>query len=452
MDTAATPAPPAHEPAPSNNRLLAIDVTRGFALLGIFFVNIQTFAEPFGRFVAPRPESDDFWTQACFFLVKIFCEGKFYPLFSLLFGMGLALQMQSVIARGQNFYGLYSRRLAWLFFMGLTHALLLWYGDILFIYSFAGLALMFCVRINPHVLLSIGAGLIILVSIVSGALGAMNGLFAGAQREAIAETAAAADSPQAEQASEPAPPEEPLTPFRQVIRGMQLGPESPDWLKGETRAYRDGPWTQLFLVRAMSWGMYLAFCLFGFAWHVLGMFFIGAALLRLGLFSEVGNRWQVRLLLIGLFVGLPGAVIAATIQAKVGVTWWTAGLSGALLMLCGPLVSLMYLCTFALLVRHGIAKPLTFVLSNVGRMALTNYLSQTVISTFVFYYWGLAQFGSWSRPERCAFVLGIFACQCIISVLWMRAFRIGPMEWVWRSVTYLKPQPILRTRDNSESV
>jgi uncharacterized protein len=77
-------------------------------------------------------------------------------------------------------------------------------------------------------------------------------------------------------------------------------------------------------------------------------------------------------------------------------------------------------------------------------MALTNYLMQTVVATAVFYWWGLAQFGLWARPEKALFVLGVFAVQCVISVLWMRVFRFGPMEWVWRSLTYLRREPMLR--------
>ncbi len=436
MDHAAVAAPSALPPqpaprlAPTASRLLAIDVARGFALLGIFFVNIQSFGEPFGRFIAPSAESSDALTTLCFSFVKIFCEGKFYPLFSMLFGMGLALQMQSVTSRGGNFYAIYIRRQLWLFIMGLSHALLLWYGDILFVYSIAGLILMLCVRIDPRVLLGIGAALVLFAAALQGGLGSLSGAAAAAQKERLAARTSAD--------AEPAPPET-RSPIRQLTDGLQGGPESPDWLEGETRAYRDGPWVQSFLARALTWGMCLVFYVLGFGWHVLGMFFIGAALLKLGLFSAAGDRWHVHLLLLGVLVGLPGAFVSAMLPRWVGMQWWSAGLSGVLLMTCGPLVSLMYLCTFALLVRRGIARPITFVLSNVGRMALTNYLSQTVISTFVFYYWGLAHFGSWSRPERCAFVLGIFACQCIISVLWMRAFRIGPMEWVWRSVTYLRP-------------
>lgn len=445
------------EPTPSGSRLLAIDVARGFALLGIFFVNIQFFAEPFGSYMRPTPESSDALTTACFYFVKIFCEGKFYPLFSMLFGMGLALQMHSVMSRGGRFYGLYTRRLAWLFFMGLAHALLLWYGDILFIYSIAGLILMLALslRVRPETLLAIGIAIVLLSATVLGLFTAATTWGQGMQTTPLtaappanATTPEAASDPDAAPASDAA--STPQAPFWRLIEGFRTGevtqPDTGVWPETETEAYRDGPWSQSFLFRAMSWGMILIFGMFGFHWHVLGVFFIGAALLRLGLFSAEGERWHARLALLGLLVGLPGAAIGALLPGATGNAWYGSAIAIMLQMICGPLVSMMYLCAFALLVRHGVAAPVTFVLSSVGRMALTNYLTQTVVSTFVFYHWGLAQFGGWTRPERCAFVVGIYLLQCLLSVLWMRHFRFGPAEWVWRSVTYLKPQPLLLSR------
>ncbi|MDZ4797156.1 MAG: DUF418 domain-containing protein, partial [Bryobacteraceae bacterium] len=444
---------------PATSRLLAIDVTRGLALLGIFSVNIQLFAEPFGTYMQPGPESSDPLTVLCYYFVKIFCEGKFYPLFSMLFGMGLALQMHSVIGRGGNFYAVYVRRLAWLFFMGLTHALLLWYGDILFVYSIAGVVLMLCVRIDPRTLLSLGVGLALFGAVLQSGFGALGA--AGQQvgnppassPAAIADTSATGETNGAAATSgEPSPDMDaaPATPFARWVQAFRDGkigpPNSPIWMETETEAYRHGPWSQTFYFRALSWVMFLLVCLLGIGWHVLGMFFIGAALLRMGLFTTAGEKWLPRLFFLGLVVGLPGAAVSPFLIGWAGMHAWSAALTVFLLMVCGPLVSLMYLTGIALLVRRGIARSVTNVLANVGRMALTNYLMQTVIATFVFYHWGLGQFASWSRPERCALVLGVYAVQCVISVLWMRHFRFGPMEWLWRTVTYWRAQPMQATQ------
>ena len=456
MTTAAPALQTVPAPSQAADRLLAIDVTRGFALLGIFFVNIQSFAEPFGRFVSPIPESDDPLTRFWFYFVHIFCMGKFYPLFSMLFGMGLALQMHSVFKRGgqaTTFYALYLRRLVWLFLMGLSHALLLWYGDILFIYSIAGTALLLCARIPPKIQLAIGVGLVLFASVFFGAISALGGWAAQQKPEAPAqvESAATPDTEQPSDSTASATPQR--TPIQQVIDGFfPGGPETPDAIEGEIRAMRDGPWLQSFFVRGFIWLNYLVFCLLGFGWHVLGMFFIGAGMLRSGIFEPSASRVQWVLFSAGLLIGVPGAVVQTFLPAWGGVNAATMGASAFLGMFCGPLVSLFYLMSFTLIVRGNLLKPATFVLSNVGRMALTNYLTHTLVSTFVFYHWGLAQFGEWTRAEQCAFVLTVFACQCVFSVLWMRTFRFGPAEWLWRSVTYLRPQPMLRTAGPSPAV
>lgn len=454
------------------NRLIAMDVARGLALLGIFFVNIQLFAMPFGSYMQQGPETDDLLTAACYYFVKIFCEGKFYTLFSTLFGMGLVLQMHSVMRRGGGFYGLYVRRLLWLGIMGLSHALLLWYGDILFVYSLCGVALMLSARARPKVLLGVGAGLVVLGAVAQTSLTAL-GLISQpppaevAATEAVPPTAAGEAAPvdpqtgprsdettaDATAASAAADTPDPRSPFIRFIRSLEKNPsqqpDAPIWMETETEAYRDGPYLQAFLFRAISWAMMIVVFVFGFGWHVLGMFFLGAGLLKAGLLSPAGAAWQARLALLGLLVGVPAATIATILHGIANDSWWIMSLSVFLLMFSGPLVALMYLSTVAIIVRNGLAAPVTWVLANVGRMALTNYIMQTVIATFVFYHWGLAQFGSWTRPERCGLVLAVFAAQCVISPLWLSIFRFGPLEWVWRSVTYLRPQPMLRNRGGS---
>lgn len=477
----AAAALPVARPVEASSRLVAMDVARGFALLGILMVNIQAFAEPFGRFLSPVPESAGALTAACFYFVKIFCEGKFYPLFSMLFGMGLVLQMRSVTARGGNFYAVYIRRLMWLMFMGLAHALLLWYGDILFVYSVAGIALMLLARLSPRVLLGIGLGLVLFGAVLQAGFTALS--LAAPQPADQREAAATANAPAAsaedaaaraaDSAVDPRPPTEAAgedrsaglvanepagtarTPFMRLMEGFRTGavqqPDSPIWLEAEIEATRDGPYLQAFLFRAFSWLMYLAVCVFGFGWHVIGMFCIGAGLHGLGLLSPRGEAWQSRLIVIGLCVGVPACVIGAALPGLAGVSWWTMGAYSVVQMLFGPLVSLMYLCAAATLVRSGRIAPVTRVLASVGRMALTNYIMQTVIATFVFYHWGLAQFGSWSRPERCGLVLAVFAAQCIISPIWLSVFRFGPLEWVWRSVTYLRRQPMLKNAVNNNT-
>lgn len=484
IGTAPPPVRAVAQPVDAGSRLVAMDVARGIALLGIFFVNIQLFAMPFGTYMQRGPESDDVLTTLCYYFVKIFCEAKFYTLFSTLFGMGLVLQMHSITSRGGSFYAVYARRLLWLLAMGLLHALLLWYGDILFVYGLCGIVLLLCARASARVLLSVGAGLVLFGAVALAFLMALDQFGQSVQQTPVAAEVMRADAAPADAQTEASPPspnedessaghdgrgeaeadaappvatndkDKPRSPIMRLFRGFEDGtgrqPNSPTWMDAETEAYRDGPYLQAFLFRAMSWGMMFISFLFGFGWHVLGMFFIGAGLLKAGLLSPTGAAWQARLALLGALVGIPIATASALLSSTPEATWWGMGLTALLLMISGPLVALMYLCAVAIIVRKGLLAPVTRVLANVGRLALTNYIMQTLVATFIFYHWGLAQFGSWSRPERCALVLAVFAAQCFISPLWLSVFRFGPLEWLWRSVTYLRPQPMLRTAAGSE--
>ena len=97
------------------------------------------------------------------------------------------------------------------------------------------------------------------------------------------------------------------------------------------------------------------------------------------------------------------------------------------------------------MVHSGALRAAVDVIAAVGRLALSNYLLQTVVSTGLMYWWGLGWFGEVSRPQLIGLVLAIYAAQVMVSTLWLRVFRIGPAEWLWRSLTYRKPQPLMRT-------
>lgn len=463
-------------------RVLAIDAARGFALLGIFAVNVQSFGEPFGEFILGVPGANETWLgTALFYLVKIFCEGKFYPLFSMLFGIGLVLQMGR--AREGGFVGMYLRRLGVLLLIGLIHATLIWYGDILFIYAIAGAALLLASRLSGKTLLGIGVGLVLFVAFACGTLwgglsamseravessftsagaGVTEAREAGGQdpngdveREADAEAlidgemieedaVAAADAVAAGQA-------EHGRAFSRLLEGLgnaqiQQGPSDPAWIALETQAFADGPWLDAFLFNLMCWVMSLMAGLFSYAWHVLGLFFVGAGLMKLGVFereSERGATWRRWMLVVGVGVGVPGAALAAWLPT---IAPSAAGYIGStmLLFLCGPMVALMYLCVIWRLadwgVKGGVVGLGIGALARVGRMALTNYLLHSVIFTGIFHWWGLGLFGELSRPQRLALVPVVYVVLCVTSWVWLKRFRMGPMEWVWRSLTYWKVQ------------
>jgi uncharacterized protein len=201
---------------------------------------------------------------------------------------------------------------------------------------------------------------------------------------------------------------------------------------------------ETFIFRSMSFAMMIIFTvLTGFGLHVLGMFFIGAGLLRAGVFSRERLGVHRRLIATGLLVGLPIVVFGVLLPGLTGsdrLKW----LMGTLNMLGGPLMSLAYLGLATLLAASGILRPAVAAVARVGRMALTNYLTETVVATFLMYHWGLGWFGSVSPSQQVLIVLLVYAGLLVISTIWLRFFKFGPMEWLWRTFTYLRPQPLVR--------
>jgi uncharacterized protein len=417
-------------PVPESARIAALDVARGFALLGIFLVNIQSFGEPVGSFMEPAPRPGTPWSELiALYFVKIFCESKFYPLFSLLFGIGFALQFDRARQAGQRFFRIGLRRLFFLWVFGVLHAVLFWYGDVLHLYAMAGVLILFMAGCRPRTL-AITAAVLVLIGLAGIAVGSA---FMGAPPE---HPSTVTDVPHLE---------DPFGTLWNALKRNELpeGPAAALWMQAETQAYREGPYQQLFLIRLLTWVAFVVFELFGTLFFVAALFLIGAALLKAGLFLPENRRWRVRLLRLGLFVGLPLAAVAAFIPSIVS---GGAGMIVAAILVAvgGPLMSLGYLVGWTLAVEDGRCRFMTRALANAGRMALTNYLMQTVIATTIFYFYGLALFARTTRVERLGIVLAVFAGQLLFSALWLRYFQFGPMEWLWRSLTYRRRPPFLR--------
>ena len=217
-------------------------------------------------------------------------------------------------------------------------------------------------------------------------------------------------------------------------------------MQAETAAYKNGPFTDALGFRGVTYGMAVSATVFGYGWRVLSMFFMGAALMKLNFFSPDRRMWHRRFCMIGLGIGLPLELAFASL-AYIGAITDRVGVVkfGKLLhepgsyALCLGLVGGM-----TLLVSSGAMRWLTGAMACVGRLALSNYLLQTVVSTFIMYWWGLAWFGDVTRVQQIGLVFVIYAVQLVASVIYLHLFTIGPVEWIWRTLTYMRPQPILR--------
>jgi uncharacterized protein len=298
-----------------------------------------------------------------------------------------------------------------LLLFGLAHAYLLWAGDILYSYALCGMAVYPFRRLRPRWLLPLG----LLVFGVGSAF--MLGL---------------------SWAMPLLPPE--------ASEGMrrELQPSS-EAIAREVAAYSGG-WAGAFRER---WQASLGIETFGFvihiAWRAGGLMLLGMGLFKLGVFSAACPRWVYRAMVaVGLFVGL--TVVAYGIHQNVAHDWdplyakFTGGQFNywAGLLVAGGWVGLVMLACLSPRVR-----PWTGPLAAVGRTALTNYLMQSVICTTIFYGHGFGLFGQVDRVGQMAVVVAVWAFQLAVSPLWLRYFRLGPAEWLWRSLTYLRWQPIL---------
>ncbi len=438
------PAPPAPgapplTPIATGERIDAMDIARGFALLGILSVNITAFAYPIGRlFEQSVPVGEGALGAAWHWLVHALFMGKSYPLFCTLFGMGLTIQQLRAAQRGGSAAWLQTRRLAILAFIGLCHIVFLWYGDILLTYAIIGLAVFWALRRSVRVLLPVAIALMLFGSLLAGTFMVLSG---------PPPAAAGAHSPATWVAPAPGTALDGGTPVQHVWKRMQSqsdtdpfqGPADKAWMDAETIASRDGPYLAAMSMRGMNYAGYCMFLIFG-GWQMVGLMLLGSVLVRTQFLSPAHRSWQVAAVVGALFLGIPAAVAASLLHEH--PSGLVRGGLGALGMLFAPLVSLGYLSAAALVANAGLLRPLTRLLAAAGRMALTNYLTHTLVCSLIFQHWGLGEFASWSLPQMAALVLGIYAVQLPLSALWLSAFRFGPMEWLWRSLSYLRPQPM----------
>ena len=414
------------QPARNNNRIIAIDALRGFALFGILLVNAAFFALPSNDVLSGSAGMDtaaDEWTAL---LISILAESKFIAIFSLLFGAGLAIQHERAMARGKPFLPFAYRRLLVLAGFGLIHALCIWYGDILFIYACYGAVLVLLMRFSAFTLVMIGVWASVIGAIFGTGVFALMTMF----DPGIDLTTNDADTT--------------LRGF-EAIGAAQLNPEHPTWRSAEIAAYAEGPFLDAFAFRATNWIFAFVFQIFLFGGHITSMFCLGAALWKSGFFRGEGPgvRWRKPLFLAGLLVGLPLAIVGGLVSGDdanpiLALIFFPLQLFGS------ELIALGIAALFMMLGEHG-RLPLARGLAAIGRMSLTAYLLESLAFTFITNWWGLGMFNAFGRFELFLISLGIYVSILILCVIWLRFASIGPAEWLWRTLAYMKP-PGWKTR------
>lgn len=392
------------EAAPSRDRIPALDTLRGIAVGGILLANVLVF---FGQVFMPAARAAALPTapadHVARFLEHWLVDGKFYSIFSLLFGIGFGLQL---VRGGEAAIPRFRRRLHILIGIGAIHAFLIWAGDILMLYAFLGLLMPWFAKKRDDQLLQWAVGLFALPTVLY-LLGLAVWMLVGP---------AATSAPS--QANMPASI---LAIFEKVGTGTFK-----DTFLGNL-VMLAGRWADLFASVRFP--------------KVLGMFVLGLWTVRTGVATNLAahRALLVRWCILGLSIGL-----AANLLAAWGMDHWEylPPSTGGLIAVVGqgvgvPMLALGYAATVGLLVVSG--QRWIGVFAPMGRMALTNYLTHSLVCVTLSYGWG---FGLWwnigaSRVMGIAAI--ILAIQLPLSALWLRRFRFGPVEWVWRRLTYARP-------------
>ena len=398
---------------PPAERIEVLDVLRGIAMLGILVVNMEGFSSPGYR----AENGERLWTgfldRLAESLILHGAAGKFMIMFTVLFGLGFALQMQRSTKRRLPFLALQTRRLTVLLLIGLAHAFLIWYGDILVGYALAGfLLLLFRGRRARTVLL--WAIALNLLSFAQLELDVVRSIV-GPPIESTRPEPVASESPVGMLS---AVAQAKIEAYAHGTLPDIARQRAHDFLEDHREPYN-------IVVRRLSF-------------FLLGLF-VGL----LGILSDVPAHRALlgRVLTWALLVGGVTHVARYLLYLQ-GLPSWTRALRLPMSIVGNPAMACAYSVALILLFQLPAWRARLLPVAAVGRTALSNYLLQSVICTSVFYSYGLGLYGRVGPAAGLALTVVIYAGQLAASVWWLRRFRFGPMEWLWRSLTYGRRQPL----------
>ncbi len=401
----------------STHRITSIDAFRGFALAGIAIAHMVE------QYIAAQaPESlgavmnatiPDQIVQA---FIEIFVRGKFFAMFAFLFGVSFFIQMDNAANKGVNFQPRFLWRVALLFLIGYLHSLF-YRGDILTIFAMLGVLLVFFYRVPTRISLAVAA--VIVLGLPRFILFAMHGTDA-------------------------------------IIAGADFDPTSPTNV-----AYFDtlhnGSLLDVFAANA--WQGHLSKMEFqlnvsGRFYLTFAFFLLGLCVARSGLFRHTEDHkatlkralwWAVGIMIVAFAIMVPLFMHAFEGDDAPGFSSWPTMFAFTFMDIFSLSMAAVFLCGFLLVFLRPRGQQILGVLAPYGRTALTNYVLQTIIGTFILYNWGLGLLGEVTNVQTFGMALVIIAAQATLSRLWLQRFYFGPLEWLWRSGTYLEWQPLRRS-------
>lgn len=384
---------PEMSPIQQGERIQILDILRGFAVFGILAVNIVGFATPafWPGYAAP---ADQLWyNEVAARLVQFFAEAKFYTIFSFLFGLGFSVQLGRAAAKGRDIRSFYPRRLWILFGIGIFHAVLFWTGDILRMYALLGFALLaFRSRSNRALIIWTAfffALSFALLIVFNGQTGGETSGIPGLDIPAMART-----------------------------------------------AYQSSSYLDVVLFQVFAAAVTFVFMFLTQGPSVMALFLLGLLAGRSRIFEQLPQHRSLarRVLVLGTLTGL--AANSLLVFSEVS---WQKSLG---ITLGAPALAAVYTAGLSLLSVSGGGARILMPLARVGRMALTNYVLQSLVCSFLFYGFGLGLYEQVGAGGQLGLALVIYLLQIPLSSFWLSRYQFGPLEWAWRSLTYGKRQPM----------
>jgi uncharacterized protein len=420
---------------PTKDRIAALDFVRGVALFGILLMNMPGFGLPHAYSNPLNAGGAEGINLLSWTITQMGFEGTQRGLFSLLFGAGVILFTSRLEAQGRtDVADIYLRRNMWLIAFGMLNGyLLLWSGDILYFYGLTALLVFVFRNLSAKTLLAIGIGGLL----ITAAWNAKDTSDLFRNHDAY-------QASQSEDANLSLRERNWADSWESALKSHQPSAE-------EQQAYVErrtsGYWGALSQVAGEtvhyeSWGFYRWF------FDIFSMMVIGMALFKMGVFTlERSNKYYLGLIVLGYGIGISVNVLETRwiIDNQFSLLAFSqAGISydfGRLAMTAGHLGLLL------LIARFGIFPVLQRALAAVGRMAFTNYLTHSVVCAIFFVGFGF--FGELERHQLYYVVFAIWGAQLVISPIWLRYYKMGPLEWLWRYLTYGKRPPFrkLETTD-----
>jgi uncharacterized protein len=424
-------------PVTSADRISSLDVIRGVALFGILLMNIVAFGLPYAYDNPTNSGGADGLNLFAWQINTLLFEGTMRGLFSILFGAGIVLMTSRAEARDPSVgvADIYFRRNLWLVAFGLVHSwLLLFPGDILYRYGVVALFLFVFRKASPRFLIVLGVLLL-------ASLSAKDIYWTMQDRQALA----AAESAQVLLDNGDEITEEQQEAIDSWQETLDDDKTSPEMIEEMVTAKKGGYFDNIAanaerIIQGQSYGLYM----FTF-WDCAGMMLIGMALLKLGVLNaERSTRFYLLMMAVGYGIGLSVNAYEVNLLLNNNFSYMAVGQAymshdlGRLPVTLGHVGLVMLIC------RKGWFSWLTSRIAAVGRMALSSYVTHTIICIFIFFGIGFAMYGELQRYQLYYIVFGIWMLQLIVSPIWLKYYRFGPLEWLWRSLTYNKRQPMKR--------